>query len=64
MGRTPLGINDHGLAHEDARKPRNCSPISLPELRRRSCSLGKRETNSGTLWRDVHCKEWREQAPT
>lgn len=51
MDRTPLGINDHGLAHKDARKSPNCSPIVLPPLRRRIYSPGKGETNAETLWR-------------
>lgn len=51
MGRTPLGINDHGLAHKDAREAPNCSPIALPQLRRQTCSLGKGELNAGTPWR-------------
>lgn len=51
MGRTPLSINNHGLAHEDARNPPNCSSIALHQLRKRTCSLGKGETNAGTPWR-------------
>ena len=51
MGRTPLGINGHGLAHEDVRETLSCSPVALPQLRRRTRSLGKGEINAGTLWR-------------
>jgi hypothetical protein len=50
MGRTLLGISDHGSALEDAREaPLN--PVALPQFRRRTYSQGKGETDAGTLWR-------------
>lgn len=64
MGRTPLSINDHGLAHKDAREAPNCSPIALPQLRRRTCSLGKGKTNEGPCGDAGHWEGWNEQAPT